>query len=448
MRLLPECDVVVVGAGSAGVAAACAAAETGGRTVLVERAGHVGGTLAWQLLEHSAGFHDVNGNAVIAGFGQRLVDRLAAFGASPGHIRDDVGYTATRTPVNHVELAMAEAAMLGDAGVALWLHSTVAGVAPGTGRVAELCVQTPTGAVTLRPAVVVDCTGDGAVATLAGARSHREAAGGAQPASLLFKLGGVDFGQLLDYARDHPEDFRGGSLVGAASSEHVNLWGFGALLTEGRERHLLSLRRAEMHLAGWPLRGEAVVNVTRVPLTDTDPASAGAAYVRLAEQVLEFARWFRTVVPGCAQSYIAAVADRPGVRESRRIVGDYTLTREDVLSGARFPDAVAQAAFPIDIHASDQPTLSHTEQFGGAYEIPYRCLVPVGTENVLVGGRCLSTTHEANGSARITATCFATGEAAGTAAALAGGGAVRDVDPARLRRVLVDRGVLLRGAAA
>jgi hypothetical protein len=440
-------DVVVVGAGSAGVAAACAAAESGARTLLVESSGHVGGTLAWQLLEHSAGFHDVAGNQVIAGLGQRVVDRLAEYGGTPGHVRDDVGYTATRTPVNHVELALAEADLLADAGVEIWLNAAVVAASGERGRVTRLQVQTPAGPREVVPAVVVDCTGDGSAATLAGAQRHDDVGDRRQPASLLFKLGGVDFAELLEYARAHPADFRPGSVIGDAAAEHVNLWGFGALLARGHAEGQLRLLRTEMHVAGWPQRGEAVVNVTRVPAGDPDTDWAGGAFVALSRQILELGRWFRSTVPGCRHAYVAAVADRVGVRESRRIVGDYTLTRADVLSGARFPDAVAQASFPIDIHAADRPTLSHTEQLTHAYDVPYRCLVAANVTNVLVAGRCISTTQEANGSARITATCFATGEAAGVAAALAvGAGAARDVDYPDLRQRLLSRGVLLAAA--
>jgi 2-polyprenyl-6-methoxyphenol hydroxylase-like FAD-dependent oxidoreductase len=438
-------DVVVAGAGSAGVAAACAAAESGAHTILIESSGHVGGTLAWQLLEHSAGFHDVAGNQVIAGFGQRVIDRLAEYGGTPGHIRDDVGYTATRAPVNHAELALAEATLLGDARVEIWLDSAVVRASRASGRVTQLRVRTPTGQRAVLPSVIVDCTGDSALAAMAGARSHSDADDRRQPASLLFKLGGVDCAALLAYARAHPADFREGSHIGEADAEHVNLWGFGALLADGHAEGLLKLVRKEMHLAGWPRRGEAVINVTRVPAGRPDGDWTADAFVALSRQVLELARWFRLRVPGCRNSYVAAVADRVGVRESRRIVGEYTLTQADVLSAARFDDAVARAAFPIDIHAADQPTLSHTEQFSHAYDIPYRCLVAAGVDNVLVAGRCISTTHEANGSARITATCFATGEAAGLAAALVArtGSAARDLDYGHLRQYLRSRGALL-----
>lgn len=369
---------------------------------------------------------------------------LGGYGGTPGHIRDDVGYTATRTPVNHAELALAEATMLGDAGIEIWLNCTVSGAARDTGRVTRLDTWTASGYRAVRPGVVVDCTGDGAVAVLAGAQWHRDGGERRQPASLMFKLGGIDFRALLAYARAHPADFRAGSRIGTADAEHTNLWGFGPLLTAGHAEGLLSLLRNEMHLAGWPRRGEAVVNVTRVPARSPGDGQAGRGLADLSRQILEFAQWFRLRVPGCADAYVAAVADRIGVRESRRIVGEYTLTAEDVLHAARFGDAVARAAFPIDIHAANSPTLSHTERVAQAYDIPYRCLLAAGLANLLVAGRCLSSTHEANGSARITATCFATGEAAGVAAALAvrQGVPASQVDTAELRTRLTARGAL------
>jgi hypothetical protein len=141
-------------------------------------------------------------------------------------------------------------------------------------------------------------------------------------------------------------------------------------------------------------------------------------------------------------------ADRIGVRESGRVVGHATLAREDLLRPIDRSDAVAQAAFPIDIHDSNRPGLSHAEQLGECYDIPYGCLVADGLDNLLLAGRCISSTHEANGSVRITATCFATGEAAGVAAALAARGTLSaaSLNVRAIQEVLLRRGGLLRSA--
>ncbi len=438
-----EADVVVVGAGSAGVSAAVAAAESGARTVLVESTGHIGGTLAWQLLEHSAGFHNVKGDQLVGGFGQRLVDLLQETGASPGHVRDDVGYTATRTPLNHAELAMAEARLLTRAGVRLLLNAPVTSAAVRDGRIASLTALTADGSVVVSGKAFVDASGDAVLAAAAGARFQGDLEA-TQPASLLFKVAGVDFSALLDYARNHPEDFRDGGLVGAAEDDHVNLWGFGSLLEEGWRGGVLSLRRTEMHLAGWPTRGEAVANVTRAPLDGLGAEDTGAVYLTLQSQVLEFARWFRESMPGCANSYISAVADRLGVRESRRIVGTQTLTADHIAADPQIPDSIGLGAFPIDIHDATSAGLSHTRPVGAGYRIPYGILVSADLENLFAAGRCVSSTHEGNGSVRITATCFVTGEAAGVAASSVArsGLAAARVDVVALQRALRARGVI------
>ncbi|MEV0729512.1 FAD-dependent oxidoreductase [Polymorphospora sp. NPDC050346] len=447
-------QVLVVGAGSAGTAAAIAAAETGADTLLVEASGHVGGTLARQLLEHSAGFHDATGNQVTGGVGQRIVTLLQEYGGSPGHIPDDVSYTATRTPVNHSELSMCEAVLLRRAGVRLLLNTVVVDVetAAGTGgnddggtgtTVTAVVAEIPgRGRTIIRPGIVVDCSGDAVVFALAGASFQTDRADATQPGSLLLKLGGVDYEPLLKYAADNPDDLRPGSRIGDAVDDHANLWGFGKLLAKGHADGRLSWRRTEMHLAAWPSRGEAVLNLTRTPV---EPGSSnGDAYLKLAQQVMETVAWFREYVPGGRLAYLAEVADRVGVRESRRITGLVTLTEDDVKQGRRSAQSVGQGAFPIDVHDANAPGLSHTDGLASAYDIPYGILVGAEHDNLLAAGRCVSSTHEANGSARITATCFATGEAAGTAAALAvrEGVSPRLLDVGELQARLRQRGVI------
>ena len=433
-------DVLVAGGGSAGCAAAIAAAESGASTMLVERAGNVGGTLVWQLLEHSAGFHDVAGNRVTGGVGQRFIDRLARHGGSPGHVRDDVGYTATRTPVNHVELAMVEAVMLDESGAQLSLNSSVQGVDVDAGRIVGVSVVTPGGPVRVLPGAIVDATGNGVVANLAGARMQTDAVGSRQPTSLLVKVGAIDFGLLQAYIDGHPDQYRAGSRLTPASSDHQNLWGFGDLLRQGYEAGVLSWLRNEVHFAAWPSRGEAVLNLSRVAWREEDPDGSGN-YPALARQALETVEWVRRFLPGGSNAYLAAVADRVGVRESRRVLGRETVTEADVLTGRHWPDAIGLGAFPIDIHDASSATMAHTEPPAHPYQIPLGCLWSADYRNLFLAGRLVSSTHEANGSLRITATCFVTGEASGVAAAqMARHGQVEAME---LQRVLRERGVLL-----
>jgi FAD dependent oxidoreductase len=158
-------------------------------------------------------------------------------------------------------------------------------------------------------------------------------------------------------------------------------------------------------------------------------------------------RFFRERVPGFANARLAATATQIGVRESRRIVGEYTLTRDDILERRTFDDAIARSAYPIDIHnPSGSGTTTHRLPPGTSYEIPYRCLVPQTVDALLVAGRCISTTHEALASTRLTPTVMTLGQAAGTAAALSIRENVqpRAVDVTALRKRLIADGVDLR----
>jgi FAD dependent oxidoreductase len=447
-RVAAAQQVVVVGAGSAGVAAAVSAAETGASTMLVEASGTVGGTLVNQLLESSAGFHDVRGVVVAAGIGQRLIDRLHHYGGTPGHVPDHTGYSAMRAPVNHAELSLCEAVVLGEAGVRLLLNAAAVGLQMAGDRVEVLVVDGKAGRLAVRPQVVIDCTGDADAAALAGSSFQSDAPDGRQPASLLFKLGGLDFERLLEYARTHREDFREGSEVPATDVQSVHLWGFGQLMARAHAASVLEIRRSELHLSGWPSRGEAVVNVTRTAARPFDAEWSGRALSALSRQVLQMARFFREYVPGGANAYVAAVASSVGVRESRRIRGEYTLTEQDVRSGATFRDSIGRGGFPIDVHDNQGLGLTHAEVLPSPFDIPYRCLVPTRPSNMLVAGRPISTTHLANGSTRQTAQCFVTGEAAGVAAALCcrQGMAPQDLPIELLQQALADRGVVLGGS--
>ena len=186
-----------------------------------------------------------------------------------------------------------------------------------------------------------------------------------------------------------------------------------------------------------PYPDEVTVNMTRVVDIDPlDPDDLTRAEIAARAQAMQLLAFFKRDVPGFANARIAATAAQIGIRESRRIAGVYTLTRDDVLRGRAFDDAVARSAYPIDLHnPSGSGTITHRLPPGASYEIPYRCLVPERVDGLLVAGRCISTTHEALASTRLTPTVMTLGQAAGTAAAacVRDGVRPRDVDTAALR---------------
>jgi hypothetical protein len=441
-----EYDVIVGGGGTAGIIAAVASARNGAKTLLVERGGFLGGHIATQLLEHSAGWFDAKGGAIVGGLPVELVERLKAEEASPGHVRDDTGYTKFRLPISHEVFKSVVTDWIAGEGVDLLVYSPAVAVFDSPDGRATVVVENKSGRSAYLAHALVDATGDADLAALGGARFLGEAGGKTQPVSLLFKIGGVDHDKILDYVDTHPEDFKMG--VGPAELRgrpHVNLWGFGALLTKAYADGVLSLKRNEMHYAGFVETNEAVINATRVAADATDANDLARAEIILRRQVLEFVRFFRKYVPGCENAFLAATAACVGVRESRRVAGLTVLTDEHVRKASRSTDAIAVGGFPIDSHDPTGSSMDAAEHVPSGYEIPYGALVPDQGANVIVAGRSISAERKALASARITGTCMAMGQAAGTAAALSATSAtpLPELDVARLQERLREQGAIL-----
>ncbi len=217
-------------------------------------------------------------------------------------------------------------------------------------------------------------------------------------------------------------------------------------MREAAESGNYRLPRLEGSWHRTPHPGVVTVHMTRVPNIDaTDPAQLTRAELEGRRQVQEYHRFLRDRVPGFESSVLVATSPGIGVRESRRVIGDYVLTRDDVLGAHRFADEIALCGAPIEDHIPGTDTRWTYVPNGGVYGIPYRCLLPAGVEGMLVAGRCFSSSHDAHASARSMATCMAMGQAAGTAAALAAatGAMPRSVEVAGLRERLAEDGALL-----
>jgi hypothetical protein len=199
----------------------------------------------------------------------------------------------------------------------------------------------------------------------------------------------------------------------------VCLSGFNHLIGEGQQRGELNLGRERITLFSDYRKGDMMFNATRLNRIDgTNNSDLIRAEIELRKQVISLAQFSRKYLPGFQEASITSVASKVGVRETRRIHGDYLLTQEDVLRGQKFTDGIAKGCFPIDIHSPHDKTNVWVE-LEDAYDIPYRCLLPVGLNNVLLAGRNISATHEAMASSRVQSHCMAMGQAAGVAAAMA-----------------------------
>ena len=448
-----ECDVLVVGGGNAGCAAALAAARNGARVLLVERYGFLGGTATASMVGPWMTFHSGD-DRIVGGIAQEMVERLVARGGSPGHLHDASDYVPTITPFDpeiHKALLFE---MMAESGVRLLLHAWFLDAAVKDGRVASARFATVGGIVEVAAHCTIDATADAYVAASAGVPTQQgDARGRVQPASLMFRISHVDLSALSAYVRQRPEQMRSSLKTHERTPDALTaVAGLYELWDAARARGAVDVPRELVSFFATPYSDEVTVNMSRVIGIDPlDPDDITRAEIEARAQVMQLFEFFRRDVPGFSHARIAATATQIGVRESRRIIGEYTLTADDVLAARTFDDAVARSAYPIDIHnPSGSGTTTHRLPFGAAYEIPYRCLVPVVVDDLLVAGRCISTTHEALASTRLTPTVMTLGQAAGTAAALAVRQRVtpRALDPRLLRERLVRDGVDLRRAAS
>ena len=392
-----EVDVVVVGGGSAGCVAAVAASRGGARVLLVEKSGRLGG-IGTGVLDTFYGFYTPGENRkVVGGIPDEVVTALTDQGAA--FIRPNTygaGGGVTYNP--EVLLAVWDRLVTG-AGVAVLFHSVVvdviAGTAPGT--VGGLLIAGKNGITRVATPYVVDASGDADVCAAAGfdgaATGER-----VQALTTTFRLAGVDD----ERARSFPKEQLFARMADAAAAGRYDL------------------PRQEGSIHRTPVAGVSLANMTRVEDVDpTDVAALSKAEIEGRRQVGEYVRFLTAEVPGYEAAQLVGVGMQIGIRESRRIRGRYQLTEDDVLSARRFDDAIASCGAPIEDHSGGTDTLWRYIPDSGTYDIPYRALLPVGLANVVVAGRCLSSSHGAHASARSIGQCMAMGQAAGTAVALA-----------------------------
>ncbi len=393
-------------------------------------------------------FHS-GSDRIVGGIAQEIVSRLIALGASPGHIPDSSDYVPTITPFDPETHKALLFEMTTQARVRLLLHAWFTSALVEGDAVVGAAFDTVGGKRVYRARVVIDATADAFVAASAGVPTQKgDARGRVQPASLMFRMSHVDLAKTAAYLRTHPDQMRTSLKAHERTASTVTaVAGLHDLWARAQKDGLVDVPRELVSFFVSPYPDEVTVNMTRVLEIDPlDPDDLTRAEIEARRQVMQLAAFFRARVPGFENARIAATGTQIGIRESRRIVGRYTLTRDDVLQARHFDDAIARSAYPIDIHnPSGQGTTTQRLAPGTSYGIPYRCLVPSTCEGLLVAGRCISTTHEALASTRLTPTVMTLGQAAGTAAALA---CERDVAPSaidtlELRAQLERDGVVL-----
>jgi hypothetical protein len=446
-----EADVLVVGGGPAGIAAAVSSARNGARTVLVERFGFLGGNATAGLVGPFMTSYSQDGKIqLIKGVFEELVERAEALGGAihPRGVEGGSEYAGFITYGHHrvtpfdpeaVKLVAAEMCL--EAGVDLRLHTFVCdtlveapSTSSGQASVAGVLVASKSGLEAIRAKITVDCSADADIAARAGVPFHqgREGDGLTQPMTLFFRVGNIDDEKVIEYVNRMNEYRPFTSIVKAA-----------------HERGEFPIPREAIGVYRTPHPGIWRVNTTRLHQLDgTDVKDLTKAEIEGRRQVMFLMKFFREYCPGFENAMLLDTAAMIGVRETRRIVGEYTLTADDLATGREFDDVIALCGYPIDIHS---PTGSggtmNKEAFecANVYQIPYGCLVPTQADRLLVAGRCVSASHEALGAIRVMPPAFAMGQAAGTAAALAVAEGVepRNVPVPWLQETLVKSGAYL-----
>jgi hypothetical protein len=253
------------------------------------------------------------------------------------------------------------------------------------------------------------------------------------PVTLFLTIGNIDDQRVEAWMREHEVLHPGERL-------------FECIVKEARERGEWTLEREFLNLYREPTPGQWRINTTRVQNVDgTNPNDLSRAEIEGRRQAWELIGFLRSHCPGCENAQLLATGSQVGVRETRHILGDYVLNGNDVLEGRQFDDAIAQCSYPIDIHDPQGPRGRLEGIRANHYQIPYRCLTPRGVENLLVAGRPISADHEGAASARVIPPCYATGQAAGTAAAISvkQGVTPRQVDVGLLRATLREQGAIV-----
>ncbi|MEH7224656.1 FAD-dependent oxidoreductase [Bacillus sp. JJ1566] len=441
-----EFDVVVAGGGPAGINAAIASGRAGAKTLLIERYGFLGGMSTVALVYPWMTFHTSSGKQVIRGIAQEIVDRLMEQGGSPGHLRDTVGFTNTLTPYHPEKYKLLALEMLEEAGVEVLVHSFVDKVEVQENTISSINLTTKSGPITVSAKRFVDTTGDADIAYLSGAPclKGRDSDHKTQPMTMKFRMRGVDLSKVKEEMKANPSNFYKKTPIGEL--DELPLTGVQGFYKEWNESGVPINRDQVLFFAG-PEEDEVLVNCTRVQgLDGTDVFDLSEGEKEGRKQVLMMAEFLQKKIPGFEKASISAVGTQIGIRETRRIDGQYALTIEDVVAGKKFDDTIALSGYPIDIHDPTGKGVQANDIEGdGSYGIPYRSLIPKKIENLLVAGRCISTTHEALATTRLTPSAMATGQAAGTAAALSitENVAPKDIDINKLKAILVENGVVL-----
>ncbi|MBR0873625.1 FAD-dependent oxidoreductase [Bradyrhizobium tropiciagri] len=426
-----EYDVAVLGGGPAGIAAAVAAARAGRRTLLIERYGFLGGMGTAAGVTNFCGLHaNVFGemHRVVQGIASDLLARIDRLGGlnAPHLILGKILAQAYDTAAYKI----AADDLLAHHKVDILFHALGAGVVMDGAQIRALMVETKAGRQAVLGSVFIDCSGDGDLAVWAGAPHEvGDNAGSMLYPSMMFRLNGIDPVKAGDAWRTIPERMAQAEAAGTHKFPRKS-----------------AIVRPQKSQIEWRVNFTQMAREDGSAVSGIDPDDMTRGEIEGRRQAVEAFAFLRTL-PGFENSYIVDLPPQLGIRETRRVIGGYMLSGEDVLTCASFEDSIGVNGWPKESHVPGDVIFEFPPipQSRGYNELPYRMLVPEGVDNLLVAGRCASMTHEGQSAARVSGACFVMGEAAGTAAALAlsGNTIPRDISVEKLQQQLAKQGAFI-----
>ena len=428
--VLGEFDVVVLGGGPAGIAAAAAAARSGGSTLLLERYGFLGGMGTAAGVTNFCGLHaNVHGEIrqVVHGVADDLLARMTELGGlNEPHVIFN-GKIAAQA-YDNAAFKIAADDVVTASGARILFHALAVGVAMGpANEIQALLIETKSGRQAVRARMFIDCSGDADLAAHAGAPFEK--APQLLYPTAMFRVNDVDAERAGEAWSAIPQ------LMAEAERK-------------GRRFPRKSpIVRPQKNPREWRVNVTQLANADGTAVDGTDAEQLSRAELEGRRQVVDFFQFLRESVPGFGHSYILEIAPQVGIRETRRIVGDYQLTEDDVLGCASFDDTIGVNGWPVEAHVKGDVVFRFQDipASRGFNHLPYRMIVARQVDNLFVAGRCASMTHMGQSAARVSGGCFVMGQAAGTAAALAIGSGLRprDIDVGQLQGKLEADGAYL-----
>jgi ribulose 1,5-bisphosphate synthetase/thiazole synthase len=440
LPIAAEADVVVIGGGTAGFVAAIAAARTGAHTILIERQGYLGGALTGTYCTGPGFFGDSENHQIIKGIGWEVMERMEKAGAA---IIDREHWRVQMFPeaIKAIALDMVE-----EAGATLFLHTWASELLVKNNVIEGVVIQSKSGRQVVTGKTFVDATGDADIVFMAGAPTEKLGLDKLWQTSVDLMVCNVDSSKIIQWAKDNSDRI----LMEEAPKDVDNAVGVRSMVSfivTGGETKGLEGEGGIQHVGPMPtvklLIRRSISRVQgSVEIDGTDVRELTYAETEARRRATEHLAYLRKTVPGYEDAFVIGESYL-GVRETRRIIGEYVLSVKDLLNNARFSDVVALNCRALDRHTKGE--VFEITFLQGNHDIPLRALTPKKVENLLVAGRCISSDHDANASLRGAATCLATGHAAGTAAALAAKekGIVSSLDVQALQRILRKQEVIL-----